>query len=177
MSNHSLSPPAAPAAPPPAADPKDPSTWAPELLRALQAIIDRSRASAGPAVIDTFDHADRRMTAAEFVIFWNTTRLKAMATSGPDGAPHIAPVHAEIIAGRLRTTIYEKALRRRDLRTNRQAAFTTWGPNGAAAILYGTAREVPDSLRETRTGAGGTPRRTVTLDIEITRIYAMKGRE
>ena len=34
-----------------------------------------------------------------------------------------------------------------------------------------------DSLRETRAGATGTPRRTVALDIEITRIYAMKGRE
>jgi hypothetical protein len=174
MSNHSPSQSASPAVPP---DPKDPTTWAPELVRTLQEIIDRSRASAGPAVIDTFDHADRRMSAVEFVRFWNATRLKAMATCGPDGAPHIAPVHAEILAGRLRSTIYEKALRRRDLRANPQVAFTTWGPNGAAAILYGIATEVPDSLRETRAGARGGTRRTVALEIEITRIYAMQGRE
>ena len=117
------------------------------------------------------------MTAAEFIGFWNATRMKAMATTGNNGMPHIAPVHAEFINGRLRSTIFEKAVRRRDLRDNPEVAFTTWGSNGAAAIVYGRAREVPDSLRETRTGATGGPRRTVTLDIEVTRIYAMKPRE
>jgi hypothetical protein len=87
------------------------------------------------------------------------------------------PVHAEFVAGRLRTTIYENALRRRDLRHNPQVALTTWGAHGAAAIVYGSAREVPGSLRDTRPGASGRPRRTVTLEIDITRIYAMGPRE
>jgi len=128
-------------------------------------------------VLDTFDREERRMTAAELVDFWNGSRMKAMSTCGPDGVPHIAPVHAELVDGRLRTTIYEGALRRRDLRTNPRVAFTTWGPHGATAILYGIAREVPDSLRETRPGARGGVRRTVALEIEVTRVYAMKGRE
>lgn len=160
-----------------AIDHKDPATWPAETLAALQATMEQSSASAGAAVRDTFDRAERRMTAAEFVVFWNATRMKAMATVGPGGVPHMAPVHAEFVSGRLRTTIYEDAVRRRDLRANPQVAFTTWGSHGAAAIVYGTAREIPDSLRETRPGATGRQRRTVALDIEVTRIYAMKPRE
>ena len=159
------------------ADEKDVSQWRPEQLAALQAIIDRSRASAGAAVRDTFDREARRMSAAEFVAFWNAVRMKAMATTGRSGAPHIAPVHAEFHAGRLRTTIYENALRRRDLRTNPRVALTTWGPNGAAAIVYGNAREIAGSRRETRPGASGRARSTVALEIELTRIYALKARD
>jgi len=160
-----------------APDAKDPSTWPRAALDALQDVLDRSRGSAGSAVLDTFDHEDRRMNAAELVVFWNGARLKAMSTTGPDGAPHIAPVHADFVSGRLRTTIYENAVRRRDLQSNPRVALTTWGPQGAAVILYGTAREVPDSLRETRPGARGGTRRTVALGIAVNRIYAMKPRE
>jgi hypothetical protein len=156
-------------------DARDPATWPAPVLAALQRIIDRSRVLAGDAVRDTFAHRDRQMVAGEFVSFWNGTRTKAMATVGTHG-PHIAPVHAEFVNGRLRTTIYENAVRRRDLRTNPAVALTTWGPHGAAAIVYGRAREIPESLRDTRPGASGAARRTVALDIEVTRIYAMKAR-
>ncbi len=155
---------------------RDPANWPPEALARLQGVLDRSRVAAGQAVRDTFDHDDRRMTAAEFVTFWNGTRLKAMATVGKGARPHIAPVHAEFVDGRLRSTIYENALRRRDLRDNPEVALTTWGASGATAIIYGTARELPNSLRETRPGATGAQRRTVALDIEVRRIYAMGGR-
>jgi hypothetical protein len=157
-------------------DERDPASWPPEALASLQHILDESRAGAGVAVRDTFDRAERRLTAAEFVAFWNGTRMKAMATVGKNG-PHIAPVHAELAAGKLRSTIYENAARRRDLSRNPEVALTTWGPNGAAAIVYGRAREIPGSLRETRPGATGKPRRTVALEIEITRIHAMGPRE
>ena len=158
------------------ADERDPGTWPPEALEHIQAILDRSRAAAGTAVRDTFEHAERRLTALEFVRFWNGARMKAMATAGKYG-PHIAPVHAEFVNGRLRSTIYEDAVRRRDIRDHPEVALTTWGPNGATAIVYGRAHEVPSSLRETRPGATGRPRRTVTLDIEVTRIYAMGQRQ
>ena len=156
---------------------KDPGTWPPETLAELQRVLDHSRTAAGRAVRDTFDDPNRQMTAAEFVTFWNESRMKAMATVGKRGAPHIAPVHAEFVNGRLRSTIYENAVRRRDLLQQPEVALTTWGPHGAAAIVYGRAREVPGSLRETRPGKTGGPRRTVALDITVTRIYAMKGRE
>ncbi len=145
------------------------------MLARLQRLLDRSAASAGAAVRDTFERPERRMSAAELVAFWNTSRMKAMATAGRRG-PHIAPVHAELVDGRLRTTIYETALRRRDIRANPEVAFTTWGDGGAVAIVYGRARELPGSLRETRPGATGAPRRVVTLEVEMSRIYAMRGR-
>lgn len=158
-------------------DARDPTTWPPEALARIQGVLDRSRARAGHAVRETFQHPERQMTALEFVTFWNESRLKAMATVGQTGTPHVAPVHAEFTDGQLRSTIYESAVRRRDLRDHPTVALTTWGPHGAAAIVYGRAREVPDSLRETRPGATGAPRRTVALVIDVTRIYAMKGRE
>lgn len=162
------------AAPP---DARDPATWPAEALQALQKVLDHSRVTAGRAVADTFARPERQMTAAELVTFWNASRMKAMSTAGPGGAPHIAPVHAEFVGGRLRSTIYEHAQRRRDLRDNPRVALTTWGANGAAAIVYGIAREIPGSGRETRAGASGQPRRTIALDIEVTRIYAMRPRE
>ena len=100
-----------------------------------------------------------------------------MATVSPHGTPHIAPVHAVFVHGRVRSTIYETAVRRRDIAQNPHVAFTTWGPHGAAAIVYGQAREIPDSCRATRPGASGQPRYTVALDIAVTRIHAMKARE
>src|SRR5260221_13374513 len=92
-------------------DDKDPAKWPADALAALQAVIDASRAAAGRAVRDSFDRAERQMTATELVAFWNGAPLKAMATAGQNGAPHIAPVHAEFVAGRLRSTIYENAVR------------------------------------------------------------------
>jgi len=154
----------------------DPSSWPPGALERIQRVLDDSRGSAGAAVRDTFERPQRGMDAAEFVAFWNSCKVKAMSTAGPDGTPHIAPVHAAFVDGSLRTTIYVDAVRRRDLRHSPVVAMTTWGAGGAAAILYGNAREVPDSERETRPGATGRTRRTVTLEIEVTRIYAMKAR-
>jgi hypothetical protein len=177
MTSHSEQGPPLPIAPDASRDARDPTTWPAEALAALQTLLDASRARAGAAVLATFDHATRRLEAAAFVELWNGTRMKAMATTGPDGAPHIAPVHAELLDGRLRSTIYENAVRRRDLRHNPRVALTTWGPHGAAAIIYGIAREIPGSLRDTRPGANGEARRTIGLDIEITRIYAMRGRD
>jgi hypothetical protein len=117
------------------------------------------------------------MTAAEFVEFWRSARLVAMATVGSGGQPHIAPVHTEIAGTRLQVVIYENAVRRADLAGNPRVAFTAWGPDGAAAILYGRAREIPGTLRDARPGQSGKVRRVVTIDVELTRIYAMRGRE
>ena len=156
---------------------RDPANWPPEAFDQLQVILDRSRRRAGQALRDTFDHPERRMTAREFVSFWNQTRLKAMATVGVAAVPHVAPVHAELVGGKLRSTIFVNAVRRSDLQRNPQVALTTWGVNGATAIVYGRAREIPGSERETRPGASATTRSTVALEIELTRIYAMKGRE
>jgi hypothetical protein len=145
-------------------------------LRALQAIIDRSTRTATASVAESIAYPDRQMTAAELVAFWKDARMMAMATVGPKGQPHMAPVHSEIDGTTLRLVIYDDTVRRIDLRTNPRVAFTAW-KDGAAAIVYGRAREVPDSLRDARTGRSGRPRRVVTVEVALTRVYAMRAPE
>jgi hypothetical protein len=142
-------------------------------LAALDALIARSTRTATPSVADSIAYPERQMTAAELVAFWKEARLMAMATVGPQGQPHLAPVHSELDGTTLRLVVYENTVRRADLARNPRVSFTTW-KDGAAAILYGRAREVPGSLREARAGRSGTPRRVVTIEVALTRVYAMR---
>ena len=161
-------------------------------LAKLQALLDRSTRTATPSVADSVAYPERQMTAAEFVGFWRGVRLVAMTTVGPGGQPHVAPVHAQLggtgfhmgparAVGdensnltTMRVVIYENAIRRADLAKNPRVAFTTWREDGAAAILYGRAAEIPGSLREARAGRSGQPRKLVEFAVKLTRIYAMR---
>ena len=145
-------------------------------LPALQALLDRSTKTATPAVGDSVAYPDRQMTAAELAEFWKAARIMAMTTVGPGGQPHTAPVHATLEGTTLTLVIYDNTVRRADLRTNPRVSFTTW-KDGAVAILYGRAREVPGSLRATRPGRSGSPRNVVTIVVELTRAYAMRAPE
>jgi hypothetical protein len=145
-------------------------------LADLQGLIDRSTRTATPSVAESIAFPERQMTAEEFVAFWKDARMMAMATVGPRSQPHVAPVHSEIDGTTLRLVIYDDTVRRLDLRSNPRVAFTTW-KDGAAAIVYGRAREVPDSLREARPGRSGRPRRLVTIEVALTRVYAMRAPE
>ena len=149
----------------------DPPTAA--QLAALQILIDRSTRTASAAVAESVALPARQMTAAEFVDFWRAARLCAMTTVGPAGQPHMAPVHADIQGTTLRLVIYDNTIRREDLKTNPRVAFTTWN-DGAAAMAYGRAREVPNSLRATRTSGSGIERRVVEIEVQLSRIYAMR---
>ncbi len=154
--------------------PASPSKQTLEELAAIQALLDRSTKTATPAVADSVAYPARQMTAAEFVEFWSSVRLAAMSTVGPTGQPHIAPVHTRIEGTTLWVRIYENTVRRQDLATNPRVAFTTWRADGAVAILYGRARELPGSLRDARPGRSGHPRRVVTVEVRLARIYAMR---
>jgi hypothetical protein len=158
----------------PAASRDTPPEPTPEELAALQALIDRSSATATPSVADSVGARDRQMTAGEFVEFWRSVRLIAMATVGPAGQPHIAPVHARIAGTTLELVIYDNTVRRQDIATNPRVAFTAWGTDGAAAIVYGRAREIPGSLRDARPAKNGNARRVVGIEVKLTRIYAMR---
>jgi hypothetical protein len=143
-------------------------------LEALQSLIDRSAASAGPAAADSLAYPGRQMSAAEFVEFWQSVRLVAMATVGENRSPHIAPVHARLVGTRMRLVIYDNTLRRRDIAANPRVAFTTWRADGAAAIVYGVAREVAGSVRPARAAQSGKPRQVIELEVKLTRVYAMR---
>jgi Pyridoxamine 5'-phosphate oxidase len=143
-------------------------------LGVLQAIIDRSVASATPSVADSVGYGPRQMAAAEFVEFWRGLRLVAMSTVGAGGRPHIAPVHATLAGATLRLVIYDNTVRRADLARNPRVGFSSWRADGAAAIVYGKARELAGSLRPARPGRSGQPRQVVAIEVAITRIYAMR---
>jgi hypothetical protein len=143
-------------------------------LQALQNLIDRSAASAGPAAADSLAYPARQMRAEEFVEFWESVRLVAMATTGESGGPHIAPLHARLYGVRMHLVIYDNTLRRRDIAANPRVAFTTWRADGAAAIVYGVAREVAGSLRPARAAQSGNPRQVIELEVKLTRVYAMR---
>lgn len=145
-----------------------------QALQSLQNLIDRSTASAGPAAADSLAWPGRQMSAAEFVEFWQSVRLVAMATTGENGSPHIAPVHARLDGTDLRLVIYDNTLRRRDIAANPHVAFTTWRADGATAIVYGLAREVPGSLRPASASRSGKLRHVVELEVKLTRVYAMR---
>jgi pyridoxine/pyridoxamine 5'-phosphate oxidase len=142
-------------------------------LDALQALIDRSVRTATPSVADSVAYPERQMTAAELVEFVRNARMIAMATVGAAGQPHIAPVHAELDETTLRLVVYEDSVRRQDIARNPRVGFTTW-KEGAVAILFGRAREVPGSEQEARPGRSGKPRRVVTVEVRLTRVYAMR---
>jgi hypothetical protein len=143
-------------------------------LAGLQAIIDRSTKTATPSVADSVAFPQRQMTAAEFVEFWSSVRLVAMATVGDQRQPHLAPVHAQIAGTSLKLVIYDNTIRRADLARNPRVGFTTWNDVGAAVIVYGRARELPGSIRDARAGQSGKPRRVIGIEVAITRIYAMR---
>ncbi len=142
-------------------------------LAALQALLDRSAVAATPALAESVGHAQRQMTARELLEFWRTTGLVAMATTGAAGQPHIAPVHAELRGTTLQLVVYADAVRRSDVARDPRVAFTTWR-EGAAVILYGRAREIPDTLRDARPGRSGRPRQVVSLEVALTRVHAMR---
>lgn len=145
----------------------------PDSIAALDALIESSGRSAGPALADSVAWQPRRMNAAELFEFWRGIRLVAMATVGDRGQPHTAPVHAELHGPTLRVLVYDDAVRRRDLAANPRVAFTAWNADGAVAMLYGRATEIEGSLRPARPAQSGRERRVVEFDVRLTRVHAM----
>lgn len=148
----------------------------PEAVVALDAVIEASGGSAGPALADSVAWAPRRMNAAQLFEFWRGIRLVAMATVGKRGQPHMAPVHAELHGSSLRVLVYDDAVRRRDLTGNPRVAFTAWNAEGAVAMLYGRATEIEGSLRAARPAQSGRERRVVEFDVRLSRVHAMNAK-
>jgi pyridoxine/pyridoxamine 5'-phosphate oxidase len=138
----------------------------------LQRLLDRSLASAGPAIKATFDRDERRLSADELRELWRDTRMFAVSTVSGNGAPHIAPVHVLLTEDDgFEMSIFEHSVRLRDLRRDPRVAITTWAPGGRIVILYGRAREVERSRREVPRDPG---RYVLTMEIEPDRAYAMR---
>ncbi|MEZ4522507.1 MAG: pyridoxamine 5'-phosphate oxidase family protein [Thermomicrobiales bacterium] len=138
----------------------------------LDDLLQQSRSRAGADLRGLIDQPERHMNAAAFRAFVDEVRLWAMATSGKNGSPHIAPVHMSITDDdELQMTIHVESVRMRDIDRDPRVAFTGWAEGGRMAIIYGEASVIPGSERVS--GAGGREKPVVRLKITPTRIYAM----
>jgi hypothetical protein len=146
-------------------------------IESLEQILTASAGKAGPALAESVAWGPRRMRAGELYELWKNVRLVAMTTVGANGQPHSAPVHAELRGETLSVLIYEDAVRRRDIARNPRVSFTTWDGEGAVAILYGRAAEVPESLRAARPSQSGRDRRVVEVAVKLTRVHAMRSQK
>ncbi|MEX1255721.1 MAG: pyridoxamine 5'-phosphate oxidase family protein [Dehalococcoidia bacterium] len=150
----------------------------PETLRWLQAIIDRSAATAGSAIKRNFIGGGWSMSAEEFVTFWRAERMASISTVSASGDVHVAPLDLRLIDGRFYVPTFPDSQRLRDHRSNPRCAIASWDGPYRATIVYGIASEV-DSDPTGRTLATATeqayePNGVVTIQVTPTRIYAIR---
>jgi len=146
------------------------SEYAPEVLGRIQAVLDRSAATATPEVGRVFAREDWRCDAAAFLAIWQAQRWCTVSSVGPKGQPHIAVVHAGFGPdGRLTMRMFTGSVRAKDIAANPRIALSK-NLDGAVAMVYGRARAVAGT-EAVRQGA-----ETVEVEVDVTRIYAMKPR-
>lgn len=144
--------------------------WPAEVLARVQGLLDRSAATATPEVGRVFARDDWRFDAPGFLAMWAAQRWCTVASVGAKGQPHIAVVHADFQPdGRLTMRMFTGAVRARDIAANPRVALSK-NLDGAVAMVYGRARVVLG------TEAVRHEAETVEVEIDVTRIYAMKPR-
>lgn len=147
----------------------EPGTWPVALIDRIQEILDRTAATAGPEVARVFARPGWRLDARGFLEMWASQRWCTVASVGPNGQPHIAVIHADFQPdGRLTMRMFTGSVRARDIAANPRVALSKHSPDGAVAMVYGTARPVPG------TEAVRHESETVEVEIAIRRIYAMR---
>ena len=144
--------------------------WPAGVLARVQGLLDRSAATATPEVGRVFARDDWRFDAPGFLAMWAAQRWCTVASVGAKGQPHIAVVHADFQPdGRLTMRMFTGAVRARDIAANPRVALSK-NLDGAVAMVYGRARVVPGTEAVRREAE------TVEVEIDVTRIYAMKPR-
>ena len=149
-----------------------------ETLARLQAVLDRSAASAGPAIRRNFIGGGWAMSAAEFVAFWGASRMASVATASRIGTVHAVPLDIHLVDGTFYIPTFPDSRRRQDHQENPRCVITSWDGPYRAVIVYGTAREVTEdptgrtvaTAAEQGYGAG----LMVTVAVTPTRIYAIR---
>jgi hypothetical protein len=150
----------------------------PETLDRLQAIIERSSATAGPALARNFVGDGWSMTAREFVEFWGEGRMAAVSTATVNGVVHTAPLDPKLIDGRFYIPTFANSRRLADHRENPRCSISSWEGPYRAVIVYGDARIVGEDPTG-RSAAVATeqdlpPDAIVTVEVTPTRIYAIR---
>jgi hypothetical protein len=110
-------------------------------LAALQALLDRSLADAGPHLRDIL--LPRRMTARQVVMRMRGMKLLTVATVSRDGRPVSGAVDGYLLHGELWFSSSADAVRTRHLRRN-PAASAIWLPDETTQfVVHGDAELIP----------------------------------
>jgi hypothetical protein len=133
----------------------------PETIAALQALMDRTIATAGSRMKDTFGDPAWRMSAQEFVEFWGAERMASIATASATAAVHAAALDIRLVNGVFHIPTYANALRLADHRANPRCVITSWEDSYRVAVVYGNA--------EVNTGSG-----MIDVIVSPTRVYAIR---
>jgi hypothetical protein len=151
-------------------------TWDQAVLDKYQAILDKSKATATPVVGGTFGRDDWRFDAETFLNTWNDTRMCTVASASAEGHPHMAVIHANFDdQGVLSMRMLDGAVREKDFAANPRVALGKHTQDGAVMTVYGKPRVIPDSFKGPMGGDGSGPGSN-RVEIDVTRIYAMKPR-
>ncbi|AYG02780.1 pyridoxamine 5'-phosphate oxidase family protein [Gryllotalpicola protaetiae] len=125
-------------------------------VAALQALLDRSMAGAGPHLREIFDGA--RLSAHDLVERMPGMQLLTVATVSRDGRPYAGAVDGYLLHGELWFGSGTQALRTRHLRRN-PAVSATWLPDAQTQLtVHGEVEIVPFA------GERAAPLRQAMLD-------------
>lgn len=116
-------------------------------VAALQAIIDRSVAAAGPSMRRNFEPPEHGLTTRQLLRYWGSGHQQvALATVTATGAPRVAPVGAILRGPAFYVPSSSDAARVAHVRSRPAVSFTHWISLRIAVVVHGTARVVaPDS--------------------------------
>ena len=137
----------------------------PEDLAALQEIIDRSYAHAGPHLL-RISTPERRLNAEQIAQRLTGMRLLALATVTADGRPIVGPVDGIFFRGAFHFGSAPDSVRFRHIRARPQVSATHLPGEELAVTVHG--RAVPVDVR----GEEGAGLRQALLDIYVPRYGA-----
>jgi predicted pyridoxine 5'-phosphate oxidase superfamily flavin-nucleotide-binding protein len=145
-------------------------------LTDLDSVMRRTAATSGEVIRHSFP-PEKRLDARQLAEFWGEGRIAVLATVSPAGRPSAAPVVVYLHSARFYFQCEPKAVKLRDVRANRSVALTAWAPDGQAAIVQGTAREVAaDERRSLPAHLGADGPFGPATPVEITPTHITFGR-
>jgi uncharacterized pyridoxamine 5'-phosphate oxidase family protein len=110
-------------------------------LRALQEVLDRSHANAGPHLRSIFSD-ERRIPATELPALLPGVQVLALATVTARGEPRVAPVDGLFYRGHWHFGSAENSARFRHIRARPAVSATHLRGEQLAVIVHGRAREI-----------------------------------
>ena len=131
-------------------------------LVALQALLDRSYAAAGPHLLRIIT-PERRLTAEQVAELLTGMRLLALATVTADGRPIVGPVDGIFLRGSFHFGSAPDSVRFRHIRARPQVSATHLPGEELAVTVHG--RAVPVDIRSEE----GAELRQTLLDVYVPR--------